>query len=293
MISVGGGSVGLQIGGQAADYVFLIMNPKGIDYLMRSQFTLGGDAAVAAGPVGRTGSADTDLRLRAEILSYSRTRGLFAGLSLEGTVVKQDKDANENVYGEQVDPRKLLHETAYPVPPAARDFVELLATTVAAIRTALRHPALDHLAIAVETVRLENRPFVGGQPNPGKAVDDRIDRCLRRTLAIGVLDAQNVRALVVPRVKPRIQRGSDAADVQIAGGARGKAGTDGHAWHALGFPAVGAPLREHSARSGVPDRASAARNRRASSAAARRGVGGALRGSRPAKHRPGDRQRSR
>jgi lipid-binding SYLF domain-containing protein len=129
MISVGGGSVGLQIGGQAADYVFLIMNPKGIDYLMRSQFTLGGDAAVAAGPVGRTGSADTDLRLRAEILSYSRTRGLFAGLSLEGTVVKQDKDANENVYGEQVDPKKLLHETAYPVPPAARDLVELLATS--------------------------------------------------------------------------------------------------------------------------------------------------------------------
>jgi lipid-binding SYLF domain-containing protein len=129
MISVGGGSVGLQIGGQAADYVFLVMNPKGIDYLMRSQFTLGGDAAVAAGPVGRTGSANTDLRLRAEILSYSRTRGLFAGLSLEGTVVKQDRNANENVYGQPVDPKKLLLEAAYPVPPAARAFVELLATS--------------------------------------------------------------------------------------------------------------------------------------------------------------------
>src|SRR4249920_1608991 len=80
MISIGGGSLGLQIGGQAADYVFLVMNPKGIDYLLRSQFTLGADAAVAAGPVGRTGSAGTDLRMHAEILSYSRTRGLFVGL---------------------------------------------------------------------------------------------------------------------------------------------------------------------------------------------------------------------
>ena len=129
MISVGGGSFGLQIGGQAADYVFLVMNPKGIDYLMRSQFTLGGDAAVAAGPVGRTGSASTDLRMRAEILSYSRTRGLFAGLSLEGTVVKQDEDGNENVYGERVDPKRLLIEGKYPVPPAARGLVELLATS--------------------------------------------------------------------------------------------------------------------------------------------------------------------
>jgi lipid-binding SYLF domain-containing protein len=129
MITIGGGSFGLQIGGQAADYVFLIMNPKGIDYLMRSQFTLGADAAVAAGPVGRTGSAGTDLRMRAEILSYSRTRGLFAGLSLEGSIVKQDRDGNENVYGERVDAKRLLLEGAYPVPAAARGLVELLATS--------------------------------------------------------------------------------------------------------------------------------------------------------------------
>jgi SH3 domain-containing YSC84-like protein 1 len=129
MISFGGGSFGLQIGGQAADYVFLVMNPKGIDYLLRSQFTLGGDVAVAAGPVGRTGSASTDLRLRAEILSYSRTRGLFAGLSLEGSVVKQDKDGNENVYGERVDPKQLLREGRYPIPAAARGLVDLLATS--------------------------------------------------------------------------------------------------------------------------------------------------------------------
>jgi lipid-binding SYLF domain-containing protein len=129
MISLGGGSFGLQIGGQAADYVFLVMNPKGIGYLMRSQFSLGADAAVAAGPVGRTGSADTDLRLRAEILSYSRTRGLFAGLSLEGSVVKQDQDGNQNLYGEPIDAKRLLLEGKYAVPPAARGLVELLATS--------------------------------------------------------------------------------------------------------------------------------------------------------------------
>jgi len=126
MISIGGGSFGLQIGGQAADYVFLVMNPKGIEYLLRSQFTLGADAAIAAGPLGRTGSAGTDLRMRAEILSYSRTRGLFAGLSLEGAVVKQDKDGNLNLYGEAVDPQRLLKDGAYATPAQARGFVSVL-----------------------------------------------------------------------------------------------------------------------------------------------------------------------
>ncbi len=126
MISLGGGSFGLQIGGQAADLVFLVMNPKGIDYLIKSEFTLGADASVAAGPVGRTGEAGTDLRMRAEILSYSRTRGLFAGLSLEGAVVKQDKDGNRNLYGEDVNPRELLLLWSQPLPPAARAFVNLL-----------------------------------------------------------------------------------------------------------------------------------------------------------------------
>jgi SH3 domain-containing YSC84-like protein 1 len=126
MITIGGGSLGLQIGGQAADYVFLIMNPKGIDYLLRSQFTLGADAAVAAGPIGRTGSAATDLRMHAEILSYSRTRGLFVGLSLEGAVVKQDKDGNENLYGERVDPRRVLQQGAYAVPPQAKGLLGVL-----------------------------------------------------------------------------------------------------------------------------------------------------------------------
>ena len=137
MITLGGGSVGLQIGGQAADYVFLVMNPKGIDYLLRSKFTLGADLAVAAGPVGRTGSAATDLRMHAEILSYSRTRGLFAGLSLEGAVVKQDGDGNVNLYGERVDPRRLLLEGSHAVPEPARPLVDLLSTS------SPRHPVRD------------------------------------------------------------------------------------------------------------------------------------------------------
>ena len=128
MMSLGGGSFGLQIGGQAADVVFLIMNAKGIDYLLKSEFTLGADASVAAGPVGRTGEASTDLRMQAEILSYSRTRGLFAGVALEGAVVKQDKDGNRAVYGEDVSPRELLFLWAQPVPDAARGFLDLLNT---------------------------------------------------------------------------------------------------------------------------------------------------------------------
>jgi SH3 domain-containing YSC84-like protein 1 len=126
LISVGGGSFGLQIGGQAADMVFLVMNPKGIDYLIKSQFTLGADASVAAGPVGRKGEADTDLRLRAEVVSYSRSRGLFAGLSLEGAVVQQDKDGNRNLYHEEVNPKELLLFWGQPMPEAARGFVGVL-----------------------------------------------------------------------------------------------------------------------------------------------------------------------
>jgi lipid-binding SYLF domain-containing protein len=126
MIEMGGPSVGAQIGGQSADFVFLIMNPKGIDHLLRSKFTLGADASVAAGPKGRNAEAATDLRMQAEILSYSRSRGLFAGVSLEGAVVTQDRHANEQVYGEPVDARDLLLKADRRVPPAARELVDLL-----------------------------------------------------------------------------------------------------------------------------------------------------------------------
>lgn len=126
MISLKGGSFGLQIGGQEADLVLLIMNPKGIDYLLRSKFTLGADATVAAGPVGRTAEAGTDVQMRAEILSYSRSRGIFAGISLEGAVVKPDEKANYGVYGENVNSRDLLTRSSREVPKAARGLIDEL-----------------------------------------------------------------------------------------------------------------------------------------------------------------------
>jgi lipid-binding SYLF domain-containing protein len=126
MISLKGGSFGFQVGGQEADLVLLVMNPKGIDYLLRSKFTLGADASVAAGPVGRTAEAATDAQMHAEILSYSRSRGLFAGLSLEGAVVKPDEKANFGVYGEDVLPGELLTKSGRDVPKVGKGFVDEL-----------------------------------------------------------------------------------------------------------------------------------------------------------------------
>jgi lipid-binding SYLF domain-containing protein len=126
MVQLGGGSFGFQIGGQSADFVFLVMNPRGIDHLLSSKFTLGADATVAAGPKGRTAEAATDLQMHAEILTYSRTRGLFAGVSLEGAVLKQDKDANVELYGERVEPREVLLTGQHPIPRTARSLVGLL-----------------------------------------------------------------------------------------------------------------------------------------------------------------------
>jgi len=97
-----GGSVGFQIGGQAVDLVMLIMNQDGMKNLLSSKFKLGADASVAAGPVGRHASADTDWKLKAQVLTYSRTRGAFAGVSLAGEVIKQDKDATRELYGRMV-----------------------------------------------------------------------------------------------------------------------------------------------------------------------------------------------
>jgi lipid-binding SYLF domain-containing protein len=126
MVHLGGASIGFQIGGQSGDYVFLIMNPRGIDHLLNSKVTLGADATVAAGPKGRSAEAATDAQMHAEILTYSRTRGLFAGVSLEGAVLKQDKDANEEVYGVRVEPRDVLLREAYPVPEVGKDLVRSL-----------------------------------------------------------------------------------------------------------------------------------------------------------------------
>ena len=126
LITMGGGSWGAQVGFQDADYVLLVMNRKGIDHLLSSNFTLGGDVAVAAGPVGRSGSATTDVSMNAEILSYSRSKGLFAGVSLEGAMVKQDGDGNADLYGQRVDPKAVLLSNEFRVPPSAEPLVRLL-----------------------------------------------------------------------------------------------------------------------------------------------------------------------
>src|ERR1700751_4429219 len=121
-----GGSVGFQIGGQAVDLVMLIMNQDGMKNLLSSQFKLGADASVAAGPVGRHAAADTDWKLRAQVLSYSRARGLFAGLELSGAVVEQDKDSTREFYGRMV-PFKTALTGTIDAPPNAYPFLNTLA----------------------------------------------------------------------------------------------------------------------------------------------------------------------
>jgi len=107
-VKLEGGSFGLQIGGSSTDLVLLILNKRGAEKLMQSKFTLGGDAAVAAGPLGRSAQAQTDAQLQAEILSYSRSRGVFAGISMEGATLRPGHKANEKIYGRQVEPKQVL-----------------------------------------------------------------------------------------------------------------------------------------------------------------------------------------
>jgi lipid-binding SYLF domain-containing protein len=108
MYRLEGGSIGFQLGGQATDFLLLIMNPKGAESLLKSKVKLGADAAVAAGPKGRAAMAETDAYMRAEILTYSRSRGLFAGVSLEGSTLRQDNGANEKLYGKQTSARDIV-----------------------------------------------------------------------------------------------------------------------------------------------------------------------------------------
>ena len=126
MLTVGGGSFGLQLGGQSSDVVFLVMNRKGIDHLLKDKFTLGADASAAAGPKGRTAAAATDVMMHAEILTYARARGLFAGVSLDGAVVKPDSDANHRLYGKEVEAKDLLLKGGN-TPAAAQPFTSALA----------------------------------------------------------------------------------------------------------------------------------------------------------------------
>src|SRR3989449_4725228 len=108
MYRLEGGSIGLQLGGQATDFLLLVMNPRGVESLLHSKVTLGADATVAAGPKGRAAMAATDAYMRAEILTYSRSRGLFAGVSLEGSTLRQDNKANEKLYGRKITAREIV-----------------------------------------------------------------------------------------------------------------------------------------------------------------------------------------
>jgi len=114
--NLGGGSIGLQIGAQSTDFVMLFMNKEGLNSLLSDEFTLGADASVAAGPVGRQAGASTDLKLTAQILSYSRSRGLFAGLELKGVVIKPDKDDMREVYGPGTTAKEVLKENKVSAP---------------------------------------------------------------------------------------------------------------------------------------------------------------------------------
>jgi SH3 domain-containing YSC84-like protein 1 len=123
MYALEGGSVGLQIGGQATDFVILVMNNRGASSLLKSKVKLGGDAAVAAGPKGRDAQADTDAFMRAEMLSYSRSRGVFAGISLEGSTLRPDEDANRKVYGKDATAAEIIGESKYEAPAEGRKLV--------------------------------------------------------------------------------------------------------------------------------------------------------------------------
>jgi lipid-binding SYLF domain-containing protein len=127
MVTLGGGSFGAQIGGASVDVLMLIMNPAGIEGLLKDKFTLGGDLSAAAGPVGRAATAETDALMNAKILTYSRSRGVFAGAELKGAVLMQDREGNRNLYGREVEAKRLLMEGNVEVPPAARRFVNQLA----------------------------------------------------------------------------------------------------------------------------------------------------------------------
>ena len=126
MMALEAGSFGFQIGGQATDFVLLVMNDRGARAILTSKVKLGGDAAVAAGPKGRDAAASTDVTLRAEVLSYSRSRGLFAGISLEGSTVRPDNDANERLYGKKVSAENIIFNGAVPTPPSGQRMVATL-----------------------------------------------------------------------------------------------------------------------------------------------------------------------
>jgi len=126
MIALEGGSFGVQLGGQATDFVILVINPRGATAILSSKVKLGADASAAAGPKGRDAAAETDVTLRAEMLTYSRSRGLFAGISLEGSTLRPDNGANENVYHKKVAATDIVRKGGVAIPPSAQKMVSLL-----------------------------------------------------------------------------------------------------------------------------------------------------------------------
>ncbi len=126
MMALEGASAGLQFGAQSTDFVLLLMSSHSASSVLSSKVKLGGNATVAAGPVGRTASAETDVTMRAEILSYSRSRGIFAGISLAGSTLRADNGANKNLYGKQVSAQAIVFHQAEPVPDCAKDLVATL-----------------------------------------------------------------------------------------------------------------------------------------------------------------------
>src|SRR6266568_455355 len=119
-------NIGFQLGGQATDFVLLVMNPKGAQSLLGSKVKLGADAAAAAGPKGRNATAATDVVMKAEVLSYSRSKGLFAGISLEGSTLRSDGSANEKLYGQKLTAKEIIRDGKVKAPPSASELVALL-----------------------------------------------------------------------------------------------------------------------------------------------------------------------
>src|ERR1700740_318448 len=126
LFALEGANIGFQLGGQATDFVLLVMNPKGADSILSSKVKLGADASAAAGPKGRAAAADTDIVMKAEILSYSRSRGLFAGISLEGSTLRSDGSANKKLYGRSLSAKEIVREGKVGVPGAGRELISLL-----------------------------------------------------------------------------------------------------------------------------------------------------------------------
>jgi lipid-binding SYLF domain-containing protein len=126
MFALEGGSFGLQIGGQATDFVLLVMNEKGAESVMSSKVKIGADASAAAGPVGGTTSAETDVVMKAQILSWSRAQGVFAGVSLEGSTLRSDDGANKSLYGKELSAKEIVREGKVKTPAAGQSLVGLL-----------------------------------------------------------------------------------------------------------------------------------------------------------------------